>query len=106
MSGDDDMDELKDKIESTVVTRTFHVSGMPESVFKEIDAFCKEFYGDSRWNMIADLVRASREDYKFSILYDEVYNVKQRVSNLEEAPKDERKAPKIKTFGAKKGELK
>lgn len=96
------MNRLQDKIESTLVTRTFHVGGMPEKVFKEIDGFCKEYYGDSRWTMIADLHRAVRDDYKYNLLYDEVQSLKREVELLKTSkedsiPHDPR--VKITTFG-------
>ena len=94
------MNELQNKIEGTLVTRTFHVGGMPESVFKEIDAFCKEYYGDSRWTMIADLHRATKEDFKFSMLYDEIQDIKEELAELKAVPEpvvDTKK--RIPTFG-------
>ena len=95
------MNDLKERIESNVVNRTFSASGMPETVFKEVNAFCKEFYGDSRWVMIADLMRMAKEDIKFTMLYDELAVVKGRVAKLEEQ-KSEKKPSRVTTFGARK----
>lgn len=98
------MNELQNKLEGKLITRTFHVGGMPEKVFKEVDSFCKEYYGDSRWTMIADLHRAVRDDYKYNLLYDELQVVKQELAEIN-ALFNEPKEPviaskrKIPTFG-------
>ena len=100
MNGVNRMNNLQNKIEGTLVTRTFHVGGMPEKVFKEIDSFCKEYYGDSRWTMIADLHRAVKDDYKFNMLYDELKALKAEVESLKHV--EEQEVPvkrKIPTFG-------
>ena len=103
------MNELQDKLEKGLITRTFNVGGMPESVFKEIDAYCKEQYGDSRWTMIADLHRMAKEDYKFSLLYDELLALRTELETLKNNKKEEVVLPKVRipTFGKKyEGELK
>ena len=97
---------LQNKLEGTLITRTFHVGGMPESVFKEIDAFCKEYYGDSRWTMIADLHRAVRDDYKYNMLYDDLQDLKREVGLLQTIEEPEVKVKsKITTFGSKKEQV-
>lgn len=94
---------LKEKIESTLITRTFHVSGMPEQVFKEVDSFCRENYGDNRWTMIQDLLRFVKDDYKYNLLYDEVQTLKEDMVLLQnkelivEEPEPVKK--KLGTFG-------
>ena len=97
------MNDLQNKIEGNLVTRTFHVGGMPEKVFKEIDSFCKEYYGDSRWTMIADLHRAVRDDYKYNMLYDELMSLKREVQLLKsiEETKEAPVKKRIATFGSK-----
>lgn len=98
------MNSLQEKLEGQLITRTFHVSGMPESVFKDVDGFCKEYYGDSRWTMLADLVRATKEDYKYALLYDELQDLKGEVALLKQSKpevKTEGKVQKYVTFGQK-----
>jgi hypothetical protein len=94
------MNELQDKIESEVITRTFNVSGMPETVFKEVDLFCKEHFGDNRWTMIWTLVKGQQEDLKFAMLFDKVQELEVKYNELNEKfnqPKQEEKV--LKTFG-------
>ena len=92
------MNELKDKIESEVITRTFNVSGMPLSVFNEVDKFCKEQFGDNRWTMIWTLIKGHQDDYKFAMLYDKLEDLEVKYNNFINQPKpvEERK---VKTFG-------
>ena len=75
---------------------------MPESVFKEINDFCKAYYGDSRWVMIADLKRMADEDVKFYLLYDIIEVLKQRVTDLENKSVEKKVDPFAKTFGQRK----
>lgn len=78
------MNELQEKIESTIVTKTFHVSGMPLSIWKDVDSFCKEFYGDSRWVMISDLIKMAKDDYKYSLLQKEIEGLALKIAQLEQ----------------------
>lgn len=94
------MNELQEKIESTIITKTFHINGMPESLHKELDAFCKENYGDARWIMIKDFYDWVRKDYRFELLHEDLEDVKGRVASLEKQDKPEVKKNKgLKTFG-------
>lgn len=97
----DDMNPLREKIEGSIITRTFHVSGMPEKVFLEVNGFCKENYGDNRWTMIQDLLRFVKDDYKYNLIYDEVVSLKNEVALLKnkEVPVEEPKPKKFGTFG-------
>ncbi len=93
------MNELKDKLENELITRTFQVSGMPMAVFEEVDTFCKEQFGDNRWTMIWTLVKAQQEDYKFAMIYDKLEALELKYNELT----TQAKAPenKLKTFGRK-----
>lgn len=99
------MNRLQEKIEGELVVRSFNVSGMPESVFKDVDSFCKEFYGDSRWTMISDLVRGAKGDFKYAMLYDELQDLKAEIALLKQSePKVENPTDGVKryvTFGQK-----
>ncbi len=94
------MDDLKNKIESNLITKTFHVSGMPESIWKDVDDFCKEFYGDSRWVMIVDLMKMAKDDYRFNLIYKQIEALNIEVQDLKqrEVPKEDPQ-PRFKTFG-------
>lgn len=98
------MVDLKDKIEGSIITRTFNISGVPESVWRDIDSFCKEYYGDVRWNMLFDLYRASKVDYKYEMLFNELDALKVKVSELEgqlasKVVNDSRDKKVFRTFG-------
>jgi hypothetical protein len=95
------MNELQEQIESKVITRTFNVSGMPESNFKMVDEFCKEFYGDSRWVMIVDLLKNAQEDYKYAMLYEEIQQLKQELAEMKEQPQQKKDVRQFKSFGEK-----
>ena len=95
------MNDLKERLESTVITKTFNISGMPETTWKEVNSFCKEFYGDARWVMVADLVRMNKEDFKFQMLFEEIQELKAEIEllkNKEVTPKTGKEVP---TFGKK-----
>ena len=62
------MNDLQNRLESTIITKTFHISGMPMKHWEEVDSFCKDVYGDSRWTMVVDLMRMVKEDYKYLLL--------------------------------------
>lgn len=99
------MGELKEFIEDNIVTRTFNISGMPESVYKELDSYCKSFYGDSRWNMVYEFYRYRLEDYKYQLLYDTVKDLQVTVENLKlSSPMgvSDVSKPVVKTFGGDK----
>jgi len=97
--------ELQERIEGKLVTKTFNISGMPETVWKNIDKFCKDEYGDSRWTMLQDLIRQVQDDWKYEALFIEIQSLKEQVVQLIENKevKQEKKSG-IKTFGQKKGE--
>jgi len=96
--------ELKNRIESNVITRTFKVSGMPESVWAEVDTFCKEMYGNARWVMIADLVKKEKDDYKYAAIYDTIITLKQEVAMLKDRGDSPRSRSDIPSFGKRKEE--
>ena len=91
--------ELRKRLESTIITKTFNVSGMPESVWKEVDEFCKTYYGDSRWTMIQDLVRQAKTDWKYAQLYDEIMKIKSQINELKEQISQNKSGITRKTFG-------
>ena len=96
------MNELQEQIESKVITRTFNVSGMPETTFKIVDEFCKENYADCRWMMIVDLLKMSQEDYKYAMLFEEIQDLKAQLAELKEQPKEQKKDVRtFKSFGEK-----
>ena len=96
----EEINVLKDKLESTLITRTFNVSGMPVAVWSEVDDFCKEYYGDSRWSMVADLVRLAKDDWRFRAMQDEIDAIKENLAKLSVKEPIEVKK-KIPTFGKK-----
>ena len=96
-----EMNPLQDKLESTIITKTFKVSGMPIKVFEEVDEFCKLSFGDSRWTMIHSLVKGAKEDYKYMMLYDRIQDLETEIEALKAKPKDIEKKV-LKTFGKRK----
>lgn len=76
------MNDLKDYVEEKIITRTFNISGMPLKVYNELDLYCKEQYGDSRWTMVYDLMKYQTEDYKYQLLYDTLMSLKMEVDGL------------------------
>ncbi|WP_298752999.1 hypothetical protein [uncultured Arcobacter sp.] len=97
----EETNELKDKLESTIVTRTFNVSGMPLKAWEEVNKYCKEAFGDNRWTMIYTLMKNAKEDYKFNLIYDEIQEIKYELENIKnkEVKVETRKVPM--TFGMK-----
>lgn len=94
-----EMDELKDSIETHIVTRTFNVSGMPESSFKIADQICKEQYGNCRWMMIMDGIKNTAEDFKYAMLYEEIQDLKAQLQELSNNKPEQKDVRKIKSFG-------
>jgi hypothetical protein len=92
--------ELKDKLESTLITRSFNISGMPLKDWEHINSFCKENFGDSRWNMIVTLVNNAEEDWKYNLLYEEIQDMKVKIAEMSGNVKPEEVKKKIKTFGS------
>ena len=78
------MNELQEKIESNVITKTFHIAGMPETFWKEINTYCRDNYGDVRWVMLQDLFKATERDYKFEMLYSRIEELEVLLSQLQE----------------------
>ena len=99
------MDELRERIENTI-TRTFNVSGMPLPVWEEINQFCVENFGDSRWTMVYSLMKSTKDDFKYNMLYNEIEFLKERIVVLEtdEPVKGINVNQRVKTFGMKKGD--
>lgn len=96
----DDTNSLKERIENTVIRKTFNISGMPEAIWKDIDEFCKTFYADSRWTMLSDLVRIQKTDFKYALLFDEILVLKEKIAYLEQRIETKEVNPKeIKTLG-------
>ena len=93
------MNDLQDKLESTIITKTFHVSGMPMTVWRDVDAFCKEYYGDSRWVMISDLIKMAKDDYKMSLLHKEVQGLAMKIAELEKPVAEPQPKKTFKGFG-------
>lgn len=102
------MNELQERLEGKLITRTFHISGMPESVWKEINSFCLTHYGDVRWVMLKDLINLAKIDWKYEMLFDEIMTLKEEIAKLKEQDEEEVGDSKfrVKTFGNKgtKGE--
>ena len=100
----DDTNPLRERLENTIIRKTFNISGMPEAVWNEVDEFCRTFYGDSRWTMLQDLVRVQKTDYKYGMLYEEVFALKQKVAELEQKIQTKEVTPKKgpSTFGGGK----
>lgn len=96
----EETNELKERLETTLITRTFNISGMPLKAWEEVDAFCKANYGDVRWVMLSDLVRLADFDFKYELLWSELEAIKEKVANLEEKKGiDVNQKPTVKTFG-------
>jgi len=93
--------ELQERLENKLITKTFHVSGMPEALWKELDFFCKEAYGDARWLMIKDLYENAQKDYRFELLYDELQALKLEVEELKRASEMSGVKKGLPTFGSK-----
>lgn len=98
------MNELQEKIESNVITKTFHIAGMPETFWKEINSYCRDSYGDVRWVMLQDLFKATQRDYKFEMLYSRVDELEASLAELQQEVdglKNKEYKPKknIPTFG-------
>jgi len=94
------MNELKERIEGQLITRTFNVSGMPFKVFEEVDEFCKSEFGDNRWTMIHTLIKGQKEDYKFAMLYDLINEVKGEIAEIKLELNKPKENKKLKTFGS------
>ena len=75
--------ELQDKIEGKI-TRSFNISGVPETYWKLFDSFCKEHYGDVRWIMLKDLIGNAEQDYRLSLLYDNQASLNEKVVMIEQ----------------------
>ena len=95
-----DENELKNIIESKVITKTFNISGVPLTIWNEIDSFCKEMYGDARWIMVADLIKQQKDDYKYAAIYDTVESLRQEIANISNV-KESVSRNVIKSFGKK-----
>lgn len=90
---------LREKLENTVITKTFNVSGMPLAIWEEVNDFCKQEFGDNRWTMIHTLKRAFEEDWKYQALYNEIEDLKAKVALLEN--KEVEPSKPFKTFGSR-----
>jgi len=95
----EDTNELKERLENTLITRTFNVSGMPESVWKEVDSFCKARYGDVRWVMVKDLIALAEIDWKYEMLFEELQALKAKTEAGEKQGVNPVQRPTVKTFG-------
>jgi putative transposon-encoded protein len=99
----EETNELKERLESTLITRTFNVNGMPESVWKRVDEFCKTHYGDVRWVMVKDLIEMAQLDWKYELIFEELEVLKDKVVQLEEGLHkgvNVAQKPTVKTFGS------
>lgn len=91
---------LKEKLENTLIRKTFHISGMPEALWKDVDSFCKEHYADCRWIMMKDLMEQTKRDWKYEVIYDEIQAIKAELMKPEPEPEAGTViARKPKTFG-------
>jgi len=92
---------LQERLENTIITKTFHISGMPEAIWTKVNDFCKLYYGDARWIMVDDLIRRVEEDYKFALISEEILAIKEEIALLKNKEVDPDKKPsKFKTFGS------
>lgn len=92
--------DLKDKLESTIITRPFNISGMPIAVWEEVNLFCKEHYGDSRWTMLVDLIRLAKDDWRFKALQEQIDNIREDMAMLSQKEVKPEKTGRVpKTFG-------
>ena len=92
------MNELKERLESNLITKTFNISGMPESIWREVDEYCKSKYGDSRWVMLSDLVRKDKEDFKYQLLLSRIEENSQRIEEVKNKSEPS-SVQRFKTFG-------
>ena len=97
------MNELGERIEGSVITRTFNVSGMPLTAWTEVNQFCIDNFGDSRWTMVYSLMKATKEDFKYTLLFDEIEALKIKVAGLEKPQQGINVNQGTKTFGMRKG---
>lgn len=98
-------ESLKNRMETSFITRTFSVGHMPVAFWDELDEFCKEYYGDVRWVMLKDLKDKAVADYKFELLYDQQQALRQQIALVEQkAVSNAQKSSLPLTFGTKKGE--
>ena len=96
------MDELKERLERTFITRPFNIGYVPVKIWEELDKYCKEFYDDNRRNMIVDLMKKDESDFKYELLYSEISALLVRIESLEAklaVPPVVDSARKFKTFG-------
>lgn len=84
--------EVKEYVESNIVRITYKASGMPETVYREVEQFCNEYYGGCRWVMISDLVRNFKRSKE---LESRIKVLEEKLANTS---KEETKKMK-KTFG-------
>lgn len=97
--------ELQEKVESKI-TRSFNISGVPETYWKQFDEFCKANYGDVRWIMLKDLVENAEKDYRLSLLYDNQAALNEKLVELEQKVENyfksgSKDSSEVKTFGSK-----
>lgn len=99
------VNELQEKIESKI-TRSFNISGVPETYWKQFDEFCKENYGDVRWIMLKDLMENAEKDYRLSLLYDNQASLNEKLVEIEQKVNEftsngSNASSNFKTFGSK-----
>ena len=100
MNSMEETNELKERLENTLITRTFHISGMPEATWNELDLFCKQTYGDVRWVMLKDMKQALQADWKFEMLHEEIEELKAKLASQgEKKGVLPNQRPTVKTFG-------
>jgi hypothetical protein len=91
-------------LEEEFITRPFNISFIPIAVWEELDAYCKQNYGNNRRAMIVDLMRKEQEDFKNELLWAELEALSFRIGMIEnkkvDEPKKEEENPrKFRTFG-------
>lgn len=90
---------LKNRMETSFITKTFNIGYMPIAFWEEIDSFCREYYGNVRWVMLKDLKDKAVADFKFELLYDQLQELKGHLALLEQKIASNKQSMPLMTFG-------
>jgi len=93
---------LKERLESTFITRPFNIGYVPIVVWEELDQYCKKHYDDNRRKMVVDLMSKEEENFQHELLWAEIRAIIDKLGEIDEkleVPK-EVSPRKFRTFGS------
>jgi len=92
-------ENIKERVDSDVVTLNFTVSNCPETIYNRFVDYCKKNAGNYYAMGLKQLLDTAEADAKSLMLYEKIIALEVRITELE-GKKDEKARLKPKTMGS------